>query len=109
MELIAGPCSAENPNQLLSVAKELSQIDISYFRCGLWKPRTNPGGFEGVGAKGLDWLNQVQKQYGLKVATEVASPKHVEQYLKHSIEPLWIGARTTTNPFSIQEIAQSLK
>lgn len=109
MELIAGPCSAENPNQLLSVAKELSQIDISYFRCGLWKPRTSPGGFEGVGAKGLDWLNQVQKQYGLKVATEVASPKHVEQCLKHSIDALWIGARTTTNPFSIQEIAQSLK
>ena len=107
---IAGPCSAETREQTLETARELSKIEgISMFRAGIWKPRTSPGSFEGVGKKGLSWLQEVKENYGFKTTTEVATSKHVEQCLNHSIDALWIGARTTVNPFYVQEIADSLK
>ena len=108
--LIAGPCSAETRTQVLETAKQLSEIDkVTLFRTGIWKPRTSPGSFEGIGEEGLYWLDEVKEKYGLKTTTEVATPKHVELCLKHNIDALWIGARTTVNPFYIQEIADSLK
>lgn len=108
--LIAGPCSAETRTQVLETAKQLSEIDkVTLFRAGIWKPRTSPGSFEGIGEEGLYWLDEVKEKYGLKTTTEVATPKHVELCLKHNIDALWIGARTTVNPFYIQEIADSLK
>ena len=106
--LIAGPCSAETENQVLETAKSLKHIQPDYFRAGIWKPRTRPGEFEGVGTSGLAWLNKVQSEVGLKVATEVAKPEHVEAALHAKIDLLWIGARTTTNPFSVQELAEAL-
>jgi len=106
--LIAGPCSAETENQVLETAKSLKHIQPDYFRAGIWKPRTRPGEFEGVGASGLEWLNKVQSEIGLKVATEVAKPEHVEAALNAKIDLVWIGARTTTNPFSVQELAEAL-
>ncbi len=107
---IAGPCSAESELQIMTTAKELSETKIiDIFRAGTWKPRTRPGSFEGVGEKGLRWLQNVQKDFGLKVTTEVANAKHVELALKHQIDFLWIGARTTANPFAVQEIADALK
>lgn len=107
--LICGPCSAESKEQILSTAEAIHKLQISYFRAGLWKPRTRPSEFEGVGQEGLLWLNQVQKDFNMKVCTEVATPFHVEKCLEHNIDALWIGARTTSNPFSIQELAQCLK
>ena len=105
---IAGPCSAESEEQVLETAKLLKgSVDI--FRAGIWKPRTSPNSFEGVGEKGLNWLRNVKKKTGLKVATEVATPKHVELCLKNKIDAIWIGARTTVNPFYVHEIAESLK
>lgn len=110
LELIAGPCSAESKEQILSTAKEISTIaGINWFRAGIWKPRTRPNHFEGVGVKGLRWLSEVKKQTPLKVMTEVGTPAHIEKCLEHSIDGLWIGARTTTNPFYVQELAESLK
>lgn len=107
---ICGPCSAETEKQVLSTANELSKEGkINVFRAGVWKPRTRPGTFEGVGEKALNWLIEVKKQTQLKVAVEVASSQHVEACLKAGIDILWIGARTTSNPFSVQEIADSLK
>lgn len=106
--LIAGPCSAETEKQVLDTAKSLKELQPDYFRAGIWKPRTRPGEFEGAGNKGLLWLQKVQSEVGLKVATEVAKPEHVEAALKAGIDMLWIGARTTTNPFSVQELAESL-
>ena len=106
--VIAGPCSAENKEQILSTAKSLSN-DVSIFRAGVWKPRTRPNTFEGIGEPALEWLNEVQSQTHLKVATEVATPEHVEKCLKANIDVLWIGARTTVNPFYVQEIAEALK
>ena len=106
--LIAGPCSAETEDQVLETAKSLLKIQPDYFRAGIWKPRTRPGEFEGVGNSGLAWLNKVQSEVGLKVATEVAKPEHVEAALKANIDLFWIGARTTTNPFSVQELAEVL-
>ena len=106
--LISGPCSAETENQVLETAKSLKRIQPDYFRAGIWKPRTRPGEFEGVGNSGLAWLNKVQSEVGLKVATEVAKPEHVEAALKANIDLFWIGARTTTNPFSVQELAEAL-
>ncbi len=107
---IAGPCSAESETQIMTTAKQLSETKIvNLFRAGVWKPRTRPGSFEGVGEKGLVWLQNVQKEYGFKVTTEVANAKHVEMALKHNIDFLWIGARTTANPFAVQEIADALK
>ena len=105
--LIAGPCSAETEQQLMLTAKHLKEI-VNVFRAGVWKPRTNPGSFEGVGEIGLNWLQKVKKEVGLKVATEVANAKHVECCLKAEIDVLWIGARTTVNPFYVQEIADAL-
>jgi chorismate mutase len=108
--LIAGPCSAETEEQVLSTAKKLVSVkELTMFRAGIWKPRTNPNSFEGVGEKGLPWLQKVKNDFGLKVITEVATPKHVEACLKHNIDAVWIGARTTVNPFYVQEIAESLK
>ncbi len=108
--IIAGPCSAESYNQVISTAKALSDIkDISLFRAGIWKPRTRPGGFDGVGEDGLKWLQDVKQQFNLRVCTEIANPHHAELILKYNIDAVWIGARTTTNPFSVNEIASSLK
>lgn len=107
--LIAGPCSAESPEQILQTAKDLSQLPVSIYRAGIWKPRTRPGSFEGFGEKALSWLRAAGDETGLPVATEVAEPSHVELCLKHNIDIIWIGARTTVNPFSVQAIADVLK
>ena len=107
--IIAGPCSAESEEQVLAAASALGRQGISVFRAGIWKPRTHPGCFEGVGEKGLEWLRRVQKEYGMKVCTEVAGAAHVEACLKAGVDMLWIGARTTANPFLVQEIAESLR
>lgn len=106
--LVAGPCSAESEEQVMETAKGLKELGVNVFRAGIWKPRTHPGSFEGVGAPGLKWLQRVQKECGLKVATEVASEKHVYECLKHGVDVVWIGARTTANPFLVQEIADAL-
>lgn len=107
--VIAGPCSAETEEQVLAIANELKDSDVSIFRAGIWKPRTRPGGFEGVGAIGLKWLQKAKEQTGLLMATEVANANHVKLAIEHDIDVLWIGARTAVNPFAIQEIADSLK
>jgi len=108
--IIAGPCSAETEIQVLATAREIKkQCKNAIFRAGIWKPRTRPGNFEGVGGIGLKWLKTVKEHTGLKTATEVANAKHVELCLKHGVDVLWIGARTTVNPFSVQEIADALK
>lgn len=106
--VIAGPCSAETEEQLMQVAHELQGSDVSYFRAGLWKPRTQPGHFEGVGATGLKWLQRVKAETGMKVATEVANAKHVELALAHDIDLVWIGSRSAVSPFIVQEIAEAL-
>lgn len=108
MFLIAGPCSAESPQQLMETARGLTGCGVSVFRAGLWKPRTHPGSFEGVGAEGLPWLVAVREETGLPVMTEVAGARHVEACLKAGLDALWIGARTTANPFLVQEIAEAL-
>ncbi|HIS34919.1 MAG TPA: bifunctional 3-deoxy-7-phosphoheptulonate synthase/chorismate mutase type II [Candidatus Avirikenella pullistercoris] len=108
--IISGPCSAETEEQLMTTCKELAatgKVDI--IRAGIWKPRTRPGTFEGVGMKGLAWLANVKKETGLPVGVEVANAKHVESALEFGIDLLWIGARTTVNPFSVQDIADALK
>lgn len=107
--VIAGPCSAETEEQVLKIAHELKDTDVNYFRAGIWKPRTRPGMFEGVGALGLKWLQRVKAETGMKVATEVANKDHVKLALEHDIDMLWIGARSTVSPFIIQEIADELK
>lgn len=107
--LAAGPCSAESEEQVLQVARALAGKEIGFFRAGLWKPRTRPGSFEGVGKRGLDWLVRAREETGLKMGTEVAQPAHVEACLKYGIDVLWIGARTTTNPFSVQALADALR
>ena len=106
--VVAGPCSAETEEQVLETAKGLKELGINVLRAGIWKPRTHPGCFEGVGIPGLKWLQKVQKEYGLKVAVEVANEKHVYECLKHGVDVVWIGARTTANPFLVQEIADAL-
>ncbi len=106
--MIAGPCSAETEKQVLRIAHDLKGTDVNYFRAGVWKPRTRPGNFEGVGVLGLKWLQQVKKETGLKTATEVANRTHVELALEHDIDLLWIGARSTVSPFIVQEIADAL-
>ncbi|MAO71497.1 MAG: 3-deoxy-7-phosphoheptulonate synthase [Flavobacteriales bacterium] len=106
--IIAGPCSAESEFQLLQIAEEIKdKTDV--FRAGIWKPRTNPNSFEGVGEKGLQWLQNVHHLTGLKTMTEVATARHVELCLKAEIDMFWIGARTTVNPFYVQEIAEALR
>jgi chorismate mutase len=107
--LIAGPCSAESKLQVLSIAKELKDSNLTAFRAGIWKPRTKPGFFEGVGEKGLDWLIEVKLRYNIPVITEVALPYHVDLVQKKGIDMIWIGARTTVNPFMINELASSLR
>jgi chorismate mutase len=107
--VIAGPCSAETEDQVLKIAGDLKNSDVSIFRAGIWKPRTRPGGFEGVGAIGLKWLRKAKAQTGLLMAVEVANAAHVRFALDHDIDVLWIGARTTVNPFAVQEIADALQ
>lgn len=107
--IIAGPCSAETEQQTLDAARALKGIGVNIFRAGIWKPRTMPGGFEGVGDRGLPWLQEVKRETGMLVATEVATIDHVSAALDAGIDILWIGARTSTNPFAIQEIADRLR
>lgn len=107
--VIAGPCSAETEEQVMNTAAQLAAKGIRIFRAGIWKPRTKPGGFEGVGAVGLPWLVRVKKELGMLVSTEVATPKHVEAALEAGIDILWVGARTMANPFAVQELVDSLR
>ena len=107
--IIAGPCSAETEEQIMQTATALADKGIKIFRAGIWKPRTKPGGFEGVGEKGLAWLLRVKQETGMYVTTEVATSKHVESALKAGLDMLWIGARTCANPFAMQEIADALQ
>lgn len=106
--IIAGPCSAESEEQVLETAGQLASYGIRIFRAGIWKPRTKPGGFEGVGATGLPWMKKVKEQTGMFTATEVATPQHVREALDAGIDLLWIGARTSANPFAMQELADAL-
>lgn len=107
--VIAGPCSAETEEQVMTTARQLAQKGCHNFRAGVWKPRTKPGGFEGNGEKALPWMKQVKEETGMLVSTEVATPEHVELALKYGIDILWIGARTSANPFAMQALADSLK
>ena len=107
--VVAGPCSAESEEQLMQTARGLRETGINVFRAGIWKPRTYPGSFEGSGSEGLKWLQKVKKELGLKIATEVAGAKHVAECLEAGVDLVWLGARTTANPFLVQEIADSLK
>ena len=106
--VIAGPCSAETEEQVMETARDLASRGVKIFRAGIWKPRTKPGGFEGVGSEGLLWLKKVKAETGMYVATEVANQYHVLEALKHGVDLLWIGARTTANPFAMQEIADTI-
>ncbi|MFC6997771.1 bifunctional 3-deoxy-7-phosphoheptulonate synthase/chorismate mutase type II [Rufibacter roseus] len=106
---VAGPCSAESCDQVLETARQLKDLQVDIFRAGVWKPRSKPGTFEGVGAEGMQWLQEVRQELGMPVATEVARPHHIETALKHNIDVLWIGARTTVNPFAVQELADALR
>lgn len=106
--VIAGPCSAESEEQIMTTARALAEYGIKTFRAGIWKPRTKPGGFEGIGEPGLEWLKRVKEETGMLVSTEVANKAHVEAALNAGIDMLWIGARTSANPFAVQEIANSL-
>lgn len=107
--VIAGPCSAETEEQLLTTAQQLASRGCRMFRAGIWKPRTKPGGFEGNGELALPWMQEVKKQTGMLVCTEVATPEHVELALKYGIDILWVGARTSANPFAMQAMADSLR
>lgn len=107
--VIAGPCSAESEEQVMTTAKQLADKGCHMFRAGVWKPRTKPGGFEGNGEAALPWMAEVKKETGMLVATEVATPEHVELALKYGVDLLWVGARTTANPFAVQALADSLK
>lgn len=107
--VVAGPCSAETEEQVMETAKGLRELGINVYRAGIWKPRTHPGSFEGMGVQGLKWMQRAKKEYGLKIATEVASEKHVFECLKFGVDLVWLWARTTANPFLVQEIADALK
>jgi len=114
--LVAGPCAAESRAQLFATAKEISDLQIdsrfleyAFFRCGIWKARTNPDDFQGVGNAAFPWLQEIKKQFGFKICVEVASAGHVALCLKNNIEAVWIGARTTVNPFLVQEIADAVQ
>ena len=107
--VIAGPCSAETEEQVMETARQLHNLGIKIFRAGIWKPRTKPGGFEGKGVEALPWMQKVKQEFGLLTTCEVATPEHVEQALKFGIDILWIGARTTANPFSMQALADALR
>lgn len=109
IKLIAGPCSAESEQQVMTIAQAIKDLpQLQYFRAGIWKPRTSPNSFEGIGEKGLLWLAKVKKELNIPVITEVATPHHVELCLAHGIDAFWIGARTTVNPLYVQEIANAL-
>ena len=107
--VIAGPCSAESEEQVMSTAGQLAKYGVKIFRAGIWKPRTKPGGFEGIGEEGLSWMKRVHDELGMLTATEVATPHHVEAALKAGIDLLWVGARTMANPFAVQDLADALK
>ena len=103
--LIAGPCLAETRSQVIETAEGLAGLPLSYFRAGIWKPRTQPGAFEGIGDQGLQWLQEVRVRFGFKICTEVANAEHVRAAVDHQLDMVWIGARSTVNPFTVQEIA----
>lgn len=107
--VIAGPCSAESEEQVMSTAGQLAKYGVKIFRAGIWKPRTKPGGFEGIGEEGLPWMKRVHDELGMLTATEVATPHHVEAALNAGIDILWVGARTMANPFAVQDLADALK
>lgn len=107
--IIAGPCSAETRGQVLATARGLADAGVEIFRAGVWKPRTRPGMFEGIGPDALEWLAEVKAETGMRVATEVATAAHVEACLRAGVDILWLGARTTSNPFAVQEVADALK
>ncbi|MCX2745001.1 bifunctional 3-deoxy-7-phosphoheptulonate synthase/chorismate mutase type II [Mangrovivirga sp. M17] len=107
--IISGPCSAETEDQLLDTCKQIKQLGINVMRAGVWKPRTRPNSFEGIGTEALQWIESVKNELNVEFAIEVANPQHVEEALKHNIDILWIGARSTVNPFTVQDIADSLK
>ena len=107
--VIAGPCSAETEEQVMKTAKELAAKGCHMFRAGIWKPRTKPGGFEGNGEEALPWMQRVKEETGMLTATEVATPEHVELAVKYGIDILWVGARTSANPFAMQSLADALK
>ena len=107
--VIAGPCSAETEEQVMTTAKQIAAAGIKVYRAGVWKPRTKPGGFEGIGSAALKWMKDAKKETGMYMSTEVATEKHVYEALKYGIDMLWIGARTAANPFAVQEIADTLK
>lgn len=107
--VFAGPCSAETEEQVLTTAKQLAAYGCSVYRAGVWKPRTKPGGFEGNGEKALPWLQRVKQDTGMSVATEVATPEHVDLALEYGVDILWIGARTSANPFAMQALAEALR
>lgn len=107
--LILGPCSAESEAQMIALAEEIKEIRPDFVRAGLWKPRTRPGSFEGMGSEALKWMNLLQTEFGLKVCTEVGNTNHVDMALKAGIDAIWLGARTTVNPFYVDEIARALK
>ena len=106
--VIAGPCSAESEEQVVRTARELSKAGIKIFRAGVWKPRTKPGGFEGIGTPALAWIAKAKRETGMLTATEVATRRHVQEAIEFGIDVLWIGARTSANPFAMQEIADAL-
>ena len=107
--IIAGPCSAETEEQVMETARRLHARGIKIFRAGIWKPRTKPGGFEGIGTAGLPWLKRVHNELGMYTAVEVATAVHVRECLAHGVDILWVGARTSANPFAVQEIADALE
>jgi len=107
--IIAGPCSAETEEQLLETTTRIKELGVEIIRAGIWKPRTRPNNFEGIGEEALRWIQNVKKETGVKFAIEVATPKHVYEALKHNVDILWVGARSTTNPFTVQEIAEALR
>lgn len=107
-KLIAGPCSAESEGQVLDTARGLKEAGVGIYRAGIWKPRTKPGGFEGVGEKGLEWLAEAKRETGMLTATEVAIPAHAETAIASGTDVLWIGARTAANPFAVQELAETI-
>ncbi len=106
---IAGPCSAESEEQILETGKKIAEMNVPIFRAGIWKPRTRPGNFEGLGVVALPWLQKLKKQTGLFIAIEVANPYHIKEALKYDVDVFWIGARTTANPFLVQELADYLR
>ena len=107
--LIAGPCSAETEEQVMETARQLAARGVKIFRAGIWKPRTKPGGFEGNGVTALPWLKRVKAELGMYTAVEVATAAHVREALAHDVDILWIGARTSANPFAVQEVADALE